>query len=146
MSTWHATEFSRNEAARLSTWKNVGLWILQILTAAFFLMSGLSKIIGAPDMITLFEAVGIGQWFRIATGVLEILSAVLLVTPKLASLGASILMMVMLGAIFTHLFVIGGSPALPLFWLIMAAMIAWNRRETVITVWYRSNPQPSTKA
>ena len=36
----------------------------------------------------LFEQIGLGQWFRVATGVVEVTGAVALLVPGLASIGA----------------------------------------------------------
>ena len=89
---------------------NVGLWILQIGAAGMFLMVGFFKLSGDPRMVGLFDAIGLGQWFRYVTGSLEVLGAILLLIPRLSGLGALLLVGVMLGAVPTHLFVVGGSP------------------------------------
>src|SRR6266850_2022754 len=78
---------------------NVLLWILQIGAAGMFLMVGFLKISGDPQLVGLFEAIGIGQWFRYLTGSLEVLGAVLLLIPRLSGLGALLLVGVMLGAV-----------------------------------------------
>src|SRR5688500_5624384 len=88
---------------------NVALWVLQVAAAAMLAMAGIMKLTGAPDMIALFEAVGVGQWFRYVTGALEVGGAVLLLIPALAGVGALLLAGVMAGAVAAHLFVIGGS-------------------------------------
>src|SRR5258708_34863922 len=61
-------------------------------------------------MVQLFAQIGVGQWFRYLTGGLEGLGAVALLVPALAELGALLLVLVMIGAVGTHLVVIGGSP------------------------------------
>ncbi len=43
--------------------KNIALWILQILTAAVFLMAGFIKLSGDPMMVEGFAKIGLGQWF-----------------------------------------------------------------------------------
>jgi uncharacterized membrane protein YphA (DoxX/SURF4 family) len=111
---------------------NVALWILQVAAAAMLGMAGFAKLTGAPDMVALFDAVGVGQWFRYVTGSLEVLGAVLLLIPALAGVGALLLAGVMLGAVATHLFVIGGSPAIPLVLLVALAAIAFARRERTL--------------
>ncbi len=113
---------------------SVALWILQIATAAMFLFAGLPKLAGDPKMVAVFGAVGLGRWFRYLTGSLEVLGAVLLLIPGKSAFGAVILMCVMVGAVFTHLFVIGGNPALPIVLLIASAAIAWGRREQIRAV------------
>jgi hypothetical protein len=46
-----------------------------------------SKLAGQPQMVEIFQAIGLGQWFRYVTGVIEAGSALLLV-PSLAFFGA----------------------------------------------------------
>jgi hypothetical protein len=97
-----------------------------------FLMAGGSKLSGAPAMVGLFDAIGIGQWFRYLTGTLEVLGAVLLLVPRANGLGAALLIPVMLGAITTHLVVLHNSPAMPLALLVGLAFVAWGRRAQII--------------
>jgi uncharacterized membrane protein YphA (DoxX/SURF4 family) len=111
---------------------NVALWVLQVAAAAMLGMAGFAKLFGEPAMIGLFDAIGIGQWFRYVTGALEVLGAVLLLVPALAGVGALLLAGVMAGAVATHLFVIGGTPAMPLVLLIVVAIIAFGRRERTL--------------
>src|SRR4029453_6751919 len=111
---------------------NVGLWILQIGAAGMFLMVGFLKLSGDPQMVALFQAIGLGQWFRYVTGSLEVLGAVLLLIPRLSELGALLLVGVTLGAVTTHLFVIGGAPLPAIILLIVTGIIAWGRRERTI--------------
>jgi len=108
---------------------NVGLWILQIGAAGMFLMVGFFKLSGDPRMVGLFDAIGFGQWFRYVTGSLEVLGAVLLLIPRLSGLGALLLVGVMLGAVATHLFLVGGSPLPAIILLIVTGVIAWGRRK-----------------
>jgi putative oxidoreductase len=63
------------------------------------------------------------------TGSLEVLGALLLLIPHLSGLGALLLMGVMLGAVPTHLFVVGGSPLLAITLLIVTGVVAWGRRK-----------------
>lgn len=116
-------------ATRRPALRNVLLWILQGLVALFLFFSGASKLFGAEMMVQLFGAVGVGQWFRYVTGLLEVVGAVLLVVPRLIPVGALLLSCVMAGAVVTHLFVIGGSPLMPLFLLLALLFIARSRRD-----------------
>ena len=113
---------------------NVVLWILQIGAAGMFLMVGFLKLSGDPQMVALFQAIGLGQWFRYVTGSLEVLGALLLLIPRLSGLGALLLMGVMLGAVPTHLFVVGGSPLLAITLLIVTGVVAWGRRERTMNI------------
>jgi putative oxidoreductase len=106
----------------------IALWIVKVATAGMFLLAGSSKLAGVPAMVGLFDAIGIGQWFRYLTGSIEVVSAILLLIPSLAFFGALLLVPTMVGAVVTHLIIVGGNPT-PAFVLgVAAAAIAWTRR------------------
>ncbi len=107
--------------------KNIALWSLQVLTAVAFLMAGLAKLSGQPMMVEVFEKIGVGQWFRYVTGSIEITSAILLLIPRLAPVGAALLVCTMIGAVTTHLAIIGGSPLPAAVLGCLAAVILWGR-------------------
>jgi putative oxidoreductase len=110
----------------------IALWVLQIALAGMFLLAGGSKLLGAAPMVALFDAIGIGQWFRYVTGAIEVSSAVALLVPSLAVFGASALVATMIGAIVTHLFIVGGSPAMPVILLVGSATVLWTRRHQLL--------------
>ena len=105
------------------------VWTLQVAAAAMFLFAGGLKLAGVPLMVHEFGIIGLGQWFRYFTGGLEVISAVSLLVPSLAFFGALALAATMVGAIITHLFIIGGSPAVPIVLLATTAAIAWARSD-----------------
>ena len=107
---------------------NLVLWTIQVLLALAFMAAGAAKLVGNPDMIALFDAIGVGQWFRYVTGTLEALGALLLIVPRQAAFGALLLLCVMAGAILTHLTVLHTAPTAPLALFALAAAIAWGRR------------------
>ena len=93
----------------LSTTKSRLIWALQILVAVAFLGAGGSKLAGTEAMVSMFEAIGFGQWLRYTTGVVEVVAAVLLLIPGSAALAGLLVVCTMTGAVATHLFLIGGS-------------------------------------
>jgi putative oxidoreductase len=107
---------------------NIALWTLQVLVALAFVAAGSGKLLGSADMIALFEAVGIGQWFRYVTGLLEVVGAVLLVVPGKTAFGAVLLACVMAGAVVAHLTVLHTAPTAPLVLFALTALSAWGRR------------------
>ncbi|MES2196044.1 MAG: DoxX family protein [Pseudomonadota bacterium] len=109
-------------------WTSVGLWVVRGLLALVFVGAGGAKLYGVPMMVQEFEHIGLGQWFRYLTGTLELLGALLILTPSLAAFGALLLIGIMTGAIITHLFVIGGSPVPALVLLVLSAVVAYARR------------------
>ena len=116
----------------IDTSKNVGLWLLQLLGTAVFFMTGWMKLSGNEQMVQLFTAIGIGQWFRYLTGLIEVSCAILLLIPALSGIGALLLIPTMIGAIFTHVFIVGGNPALPIGLLIAMAIVAWGRKDRTL--------------
>ncbi len=127
-----ATVNSETVATASNKGLNIVLWVLQIALALMFLMAGFAKLSGNPTMVEMFDKIGFGQWFRHLTGALEVLGAILLLIPRTSGLGGLLLVPVMIGAVFTHLFIIGGSPVVPIVLLIVAAIIAWGRRERTL--------------
>jgi len=103
--------------------KNIALWVLQVLTAAAFLMAGFAKLSGQPMMVDTFDKIGIGQWFRYFTGGIEVASAILLLIPRLSPMGA----------------LIGGSPMPALVLGCFAAIILWGRRGA-LKAWLAKRP------
>ena len=107
----------------------IALWVLQLATAAMFLFVGSSKLAGSPELVGMFDAIGIGQWFRYLTGGIEVVAGLLLLTPSLAFFGALLLIPTMIGAVLTHLFIVGGSAAPAVVLLAVVSAIAWARRK-----------------
>ena len=113
---------------------NVVLWVLQIAAAGMFLMVGFLKLSGNPQLVGLFQAIGLGQWFRYLTGTLEVVGAFLLLIPRTSGLGALMLAGVMVGAVVTHLFIVGGSPLPAIILLIVTGIVAWGRRQRTMNL------------
>jgi uncharacterized membrane protein YphA (DoxX/SURF4 family) len=107
------------------------VWALTIVAAAMFLLAGTLKLIGVPIEVELFTAIGIGQWFRYVTGALEVGGAIGLIVPAFAPIAALLLAAVMIGAVITHLFVVGGSPLIAIALLAITLSIAYLRRERI---------------
>src|SRR4030095_4846493 len=110
----------------------MALWIVQVALAGMFLLAGGSKLLGATAMVGLFDAIGIGQWFRYLTGLIEVGSALALLVPSFAVFGALALVPTMVGAVATPLFIVGGSPVLPAILLLGSAAVVWARRHQLL--------------
>lgn len=110
----------------------IGDWVLRGGVAFAFLLIGLDKFPSGENeqWVRFYDQIGIGQWFRYFTGVIEIAGAALVAIPKTARFGLAILAATMAGASLIHIFVmhhpgnviITGGPCLGLmaFW--------WSRR------------------
>ena len=80
--------------------------VLQVILGLGFIMFGLMKF-GSKQMVEGFKHYGYSAGFRIFTGVVEIIAAVLLITGiwngTLAAIGSFLVVATMIGAIFTHI-------------------------------------------
>lgn len=107
---------------------NVALWCVQAYLAFVYLNSGWLKLTGNADMVALFTAVGVGQWFRYVTGILELTGALLILVPRTSRIGAAVLATVMLGAVTAHLFILHVPITTPGLLLLLAGLVVWGRR------------------
>ena len=109
--------------------RRIGAWTLQVVLAAAFAAAGSAKLAGVPYMVELFDQIGIGQWFRLATGIVEITGAIALVFPGLASIGAAWLGTTMVFAVATHLFILHTSPVPAIVLGLLNALVVYLRRD-----------------
>jgi uncharacterized membrane protein YphA (DoxX/SURF4 family) len=105
----------------------ITLWVLQVLLAFQFAGGGWLKLSGAPVMVDMFTTIGVGQWFRIVVGSLEIAGAVGLLIPRLAGLAALGLSCLMLGAITTNLLILKADSRIAIMLLLLSGLVAWGR-------------------
>jgi len=117
---------------------NIGLWVAQGLLALAFAGAASGKLRGQPEMVGLYEAIGVGQWFRYVTGLVELTGAVLILIPKTRVIGAGLLAGTMLGAIATHLFVLHNAPTAPAVLLALVSFVLWGRRAELAKLLGRS--------
>jgi putative oxidoreductase len=83
----------------------VVVWVAQLLLALFFVAAALPKLMGDPTAVAMFRLFGLGDWFRIFTGAVEIAGAVGLLIPRLCGPAAIGLGCVMVGATLANLLV-----------------------------------------
>src|SRR5438309_8164156 len=116
----------------------IGAWVLQGLLAAAFLADGGGKLLGAAMMVQIFDQIGMGQWFRIVTGVVEVVGAVALLIPGFAALGAAWLGSTMFFAVLTHLFILHSSAIPAVVLLALNVLVVWLRRDQLAWVTRRN--------
>lgn len=123
---WHGTHVHV-----FGGWRNVTVWAIQIVLCVVFLVMGIATLLNVAAIRPAFEQIGLGLWFRYFTGFLEILAALMLVSPMgLAGLGGLLGMCLMAGTIIAEiLWPIGGSQILALAVLLLAAIVAWERTD-----------------
>jgi uncharacterized membrane protein YphA (DoxX/SURF4 family) len=83
------------------------IWIIKLTAAVILLQTLFFKFSGANESIYIFETLGIEPYGRIGSGVVELIASILILIPRTTLLGALLGMGTMLGAIFSHLFVLG---------------------------------------
>ena len=106
----------------------ITLWTLSGLVAVAFIGAGGTKLAGVPAMVEMFAKVGLGQWFRYVTGLLELAGAIGLLIPRYAFYAAVLLAIVMVGAVIAEVTVIHDSPVPPAVLLVLSGIIAWLRK------------------
>src|SRR5882724_3361673 len=117
--------------------RRIGAWTLQVILAAAFLAAGSAKLAGVPYMVELFDQIGIGQWFRVATGIVEVTGAIALVFPGLASIGAAWLGFTMVFAVATHVFILHTSPVPAMVLGLLNALVVYLRRDELVALLHR---------
>lgn len=104
------------------------IWGIRVLLATAFGAAAIAKFLGAPMVVANFEQIGIGQWFRIFTGAVELLGVVLLLVPSGGFWAGLLLSATMACAVATHLFLIGGSAVPASILGALSAFVAWRLR------------------
>src|SRR5713101_2746601 len=115
-------------AATTGKGRVITLWTLSGLVALAFIGAGGGKLAGTAVMVELFDKVGLGQWFRYFTGLLEVAAGIGLLISRYAFYAAVLLAIVMVGAIIAHVTVLGGSPAPAVALLILSGIIDYLRK------------------
>jgi uncharacterized membrane protein len=79
---------------------------ITLLVAILFTAAGGAKLLGNAGMVQEFTQIGIGQWFRYFTGILEVSGAVGVLIPKFRFRAALQIAVVMAGATVANLFIL----------------------------------------
>ena len=82
-------------------------WVLRLAAAGILLQTLFFKFTAAPESVYIFTKVGLEPWGRIGSGVVELITALLILSPRLTWLGSTITVGVMAGAILSHLTLVG---------------------------------------
>jgi uncharacterized membrane protein YphA (DoxX/SURF4 family) len=113
----------------------IASWIAQLVAAAILAMASVSKLTGNPDSVALFQQLGAEPLGRYAVGLAEAAAVVLLLLPPFAAWGGLLAAGIMVGAVGSHLTVLGvtygGDASLFMMALLVLAAgltTAWLRR------------------
>lgn len=94
-------------ASPMTTNVQILSWACRIVAAIILLQTLFFKFTAAPESVYIFTKVGAEPWGRIGSGVVELVAAVLLLTPRFVWVGAVLALGVMAGAIVSHLTLLG---------------------------------------
>lgn len=107
--------------------KNIISWALRLTVAIIILQTLYFKFTAHPDSVHIFSALGIEPWGRIGLGIVELITALLILTPKTKIIGMINSLGIIIGAVFSHLLVLGvtvGNDGGSLFTLAIIVFIA----------------------
>jgi len=105
----------------------IALECTELALAGVFLLVGGAKLIGRHDMVELFRSIGVGQWLRYLTGVLEVVGAAFMIVPLASGASAVMLGTVMISATLIELFVLRRPPIAAMACLSAHTYVAWSR-------------------
>jgi putative oxidoreductase len=112
----------------MNRFRVIGVWILQFLIAALFVIQAIAKLSGSPAWVSRFHRWGYPEHFYLVVGTVELLAAIALLIPWLAKWGALALIVVMAGATATHAVHREPQVITTLLLLALLAMILYLRR------------------
>ena len=100
--------------------QTVASWVFGLILAWFFVYNGWPKLVPGEAVTTRFQNWGYSQEFARIIGIFELAGAIMVLIPRTAFYGALILMVIMVGAIYTHLNTGIGSPAFAIILFVLA--------------------------
>ena len=87
------------------------VWLPRMFLALVFVYVGVIKLPDEAGMwVRLFERIGIGQWFRYVTAIVEIVGGVLMLVPRATGVAVLLTSSAMVGALVVHATVTGFGP------------------------------------
>ncbi len=89
------------------SFKTIISWLLRIIAAVILLQTLYFKFTAHPESVELFTKLGVEPWGRTGTGIIELITGILLLIPSTAFIGAVLGIGLMSGAILSHITVIG---------------------------------------
>ena len=82
-------------------------WIVKLIAVIILVQTLYFKFTGAEESVYIFTKLGMEPFGRIGSGIVELIASILILIPRTTLLGALLGAGTMLGAIFSHLFVLG---------------------------------------
>jgi len=104
---------------------------LRILLTLVFIGAGGAKLVGVDMMVATFDQIGLGQGFRYLTGIIEVAGAALLWVPRRQIIGAALLGGTMVGAVLTHVFILGPSAMPAIILGLLCSAVLYLHRDQI---------------
>jgi hypothetical protein len=82
--------------------KEIISWVLKLTAAIILLQTLYFKFTAHPDSVHIFTALGVEPYGRIGVGVIELITAILILNPKTQIIGMLNSLGIIVGAIFSH--------------------------------------------
>ena len=82
-------------------------WIIKFIAVVILLQTLYFKFSGAEESLFIFTKLGVEPFGRIGSGIVELIASILILIPRTTLLGALLAFGTMLGALFSHIFVLG---------------------------------------
>ena len=107
--------------------RSVGRALPRVGLAVFFMLVGYSKFNNDPgsEWVEIFERIGVGQWLRYVTGVMQVGGAILVLPRRTLTVGAAMLACTMAGAAMVDLFIVPSPIVIVPLLLLMMIIVVW---------------------
>jgi uncharacterized membrane protein YphA (DoxX/SURF4 family) len=114
------------------------VWVLSILLAGIFLLTGVPKLLGLGTVGLQAAAMrGFPEWIRLIVGIVETVGAIALLVPAVSAFAAIVLAVLMVPAAFTQYASGEGGVWLPILLLVLLVIVAWRRSALRVSASYR---------
>jgi putative oxidoreductase len=125
------------------------IWTVSVLLAGIFLLAGIPKVLGmAPVGFQAAAMQGFPYFIRLIIGLVEVLCAIGLLIPSLATVAATCLALLMIPAAATQYAAHESGLWVPLVVFLLLAFVAWRRNTKWVSEGYQgfaSTPHPLLK-
>ena len=115
------------------------IWIVKLIAVVILVQTLFFKFTGAEESVYIFRTLGIEPYGRIGSAIVELIASILILIPRTTLLGAVLALGTMMGAIFSHIFVLGievkgdGGTlfALAIITLICCLILVYNQKNKI---------------
>lgn len=83
------------------------IWIVKLIAFGILVQTLYFKFTAAEESVYIFQTLGVEPYGRIGSGIVELIASILILIPRTTLLGALLALGTMIGAIFSHIFVLG---------------------------------------